>query len=116
MRSHEPAADGNNNRLKAPATSQVAQQVLRMQVSNGVNSDEAIVLFNPNASNGYDAFDSPKMTNANVAIPEIYTLAGTEPLVINGMNSIKYDTEIPVGFTTGQSNQFTISAIETSNL
>ena len=36
-------------------------------------------------------------------------------MVINGMNSIPYDTEIPLGFTTGQTNSFTIKASLISN-
>ncbi|MDD4992345.1 MAG: T9SS type A sorting domain-containing protein [Paludibacter sp.] len=110
MRSH---ADVSTNSFKAPEVT--AQQVLRLQVSNGENKDEAIVLFNDAASNGYDAFDSPKMTNANVAIPEIYTMVGTEQLVINGLNSITANQELPLGFKTGQSNLFTIKATEISN-
>ena len=111
MRSHLDQSV-TTNRFKAPA---VTEPVLHLQVSNGLNNDEAIVLFNPNASNGYDAYDSEKMSNSNVAIPEIYTLAGTEQLVINGFNSIQYDTEIPLGFTTGESNTFTIKASQFSN-
>ena len=101
--------------LKAPSAQNTAQQLLRLQVSNGTNSDEAIVYVNPNASNGFDNYDSQKMTNNNAAIPEIYTTVGNEKLVINGMNSIAPDTEIPLGFTTGQSNAFSIKATEISN-
>ena len=93
---------------KAPTLSNSTQQVLRLQVSNGTNNDEAIILFNENASNGYDDYDSPKMSNANVAIPEIYTMAGTEELVINGLNSVTTNEIVPLGFYTGQANTFTI--------
>ena len=110
MRSHIDQTEFT--RFKAPATT---VPILHLQVTNGTNSDEAIVLFSSNASNGYDAYDSEKMTNANDAIPEIYTLAGTEQLVINGLNSIQYDTEISLGFTTGQANTFTIKASQFSN-
>jgi hypothetical protein len=109
MRAH----DGTSNRLKAPALA--SQQVLRLQVSNGVNSDQAIVLFNQNASNGFDPFDSEKMSNNIASVPEIYTIAGTEPLVINGLNSYTINDEIPLGFTTGEGNLFTIKATEISN-
>jgi hypothetical protein len=114
MRSHQNQSLAQNL-LKSRAIINTTQQVLRLLVSNAVNSDEAIVLFNPSASNGYDAYDSPKMSNNNAAIPEIYTTAGTEKLVINGMNSITPDTEIPLGFKTGQSNAFSIKATEFSN-
>jgi hypothetical protein len=111
MRSHSATA----NLLKAPSATKVAQQLLRLQVSNGTNSDEAVVYFNANASDGYDAYDSPKMMNANASIPEIYTIAGSEQLVINGLNRVMPNEELPLGFNTGASNSFTIKATEISN-
>ena len=104
-----------NNRLKAPAATNTTQQVLRLQVSNGVTNDEAIVLFNPNALDGFDMYDSHKMSNNDAAIPEIYTLAGTEQVAINGLNSLTADEVLPLGFTTGTSNVFSIKASEVSN-
>ena len=111
-RSHQDQSV-TSNRMKAPALN--AQQVLRLQVSNAVNSDEAIVLFNSNASDGLDAYDSEKMSNNNPAIPEIYTLAGTFPVAINGLNNMATNPVMPLGFTTGASNTFTIKATEISN-
>ncbi len=104
------------NPLKAPAAKQNVQQLIRLQVSNNTNNDEAVLYFNSNASNGYDAFDSPKMSNGSAAIPEIYTVAGTEQVAINGMNTLPLDTEIPLGFMTKTSNAFTLKASELTNL
>ena len=112
MRSHN---DVTTNKFKAPSAIQSIKKLLRLKVSNGINSDEAIVLFNPNASDGFDTYDSPKMTNANPVVPEIYTQVGTENLVINGLKKVNFDTEIPLGFTPGQSNTFTIKATEIKN-
>ena len=112
MRKH---ADVVGNKMKAPAKQNSLQSLLRLKVSNGINSDEAIVFFNPNASDGLDDYDSPKMTNGNAVIPEIYTLAGSEQLVINGLNQLVLNQEIPLGFTTGQLNTFTINASEIQN-
>ncbi|MFZ4724187.1 MAG: T9SS type A sorting domain-containing protein [Paludibacter sp.] len=100
--------------LKVSAESSI-QQLLRLQVSNGASNDETIVYFHPNASNNYDNYDAPKRSNGNVNIPEIYTLANSEKLVINGMNELKLETEIPVVFSTGSANNFTIKATELSN-
>ena len=113
MRKH---VDNSSNKFKAPAQKAANQQLLRLQVSNGVNADETILCFNPNASNNFDSYDSEKMSNNSASIPEIFTVAGTEQLVINGMNSITPNEEIPLGFTTGQSNAFSIKATEISNL
>jgi len=120
MRAHKGSQTANSVttpdvKFKALAVQNIAQQVLRLQVSNGVNSDETIVLFNANASNGFDDYDSPKMTNANAAVPEIYTQLGSDRMVINGLNSIETVNEIPLGFTTGQANNFTIKASELTN-
>ena len=94
---------------------QVAQASLHLQVSNGVNSDETLIYSDPNASNGYDMYDSQKMSNVSASIPELYTLAGTEPLAINGMNTIPYDFEIALGFSTLASGNFSIKASQFSN-
>jgi len=112
MQTHQ---DVPTNRFRTPSAIQSVQKVLRLKVSNGNNSDEAIILFNPNAQDGLDDFDSPKMTNANPVVPEIYTLAGNEHVVINGFSNVNYDTEIPLGFTTGESNTFSIKATEINN-
>ena len=101
--------------MKAPSATKSVVSKLRLVVSNGINSDETLIYTNTNASNSYDMYDSQKMSNANPAIPEIYTLVGSENLVINGLNSIEPTMEIPLGFTTGQNNMFSVTATELSN-
>jgi hypothetical protein len=111
MRSHQ--SSGVAGLLRSPKL--INQKVLRLKVSDGINTDQAVIAINPNASNSFDDYDSPKLSNDNVAIPEIYTLAGTEQVAINGLNSITTDQELPLGFTTGTQNNFTIQATEVSN-
>jgi len=77
---------------------QVNQQILRLKISNGTNSDETILVFNPNALNEQDDYDSPKLSNANNSIPEIYTMLNDEKMVINGMNN--FPAEIPLRYST----------------
>ncbi len=110
MRDHN---DIQNNTFKAPKKSEIS--LLRLLVSNGDNSDETVLYFSTNASNDFDRFDSPKMLNNSPSVPEIYTLAGDEKLVINGLNEIQNDIEIPIGFATGQINNFTLKSTEMSN-
>lgn len=112
MRSH---GDYSTNTFKAPSSKNQDQQLLRLEISNGTNKDEALIYFNENATNSYDAYDSPKMSNGSASIPEIYTKAGNEKLVINGLKNLENSIEIPLGFTTGQSNTFSIKATELSN-
>lgn len=109
MRSH---ADQSGNRFKAPAN---PNQLLRLEISNGTNADEAVLYFNQNASNTFDIYDSPKMFNNTVTVPEIFTRAGNERLVINGMNSYNFNTMLPLGFHPGQAGSFTLRASQLQN-
>ena len=104
-----------NNLFRAPATTNNTQQILNLQVSNGTNIDESIIAFNSNASNSSDGYDTPKMPINSASIPEIYTLIDGEQFAINSMNSIPYDTEIPLGFTTGLEGQHSIKASQIQN-
>jgi len=114
-RSHQDQSVATN-RLKVPSSGLSTQQMLRLNVSNGINTDETILYSNPAASNNFDGYDSQKMSNTDITIPEIYTLAGTEALAINGFNTIPLDTEIPLGFTTGQAGAFSLKASQISNV
>ena len=95
--------------MKVPAAS---NQLVRLQVSNGTNASEAVVYFNENATVGFDSYDSPIMSNNNIHIPELYTMAGSEKVIINGLPAIVPDQEIPLGFMTLSANDFTIRANE----
>lgn len=111
--------DGTFSSLKAPAAKNSDRQLIRLQVSNGSTSDELVVYSNANASNGFDAYDSPKMLNGSTsAVPDMYTTAGSEKLVINGLNTLPLDVVIPVSFAANNASatSFTISANEISNL
>ncbi len=114
-RTHATALNDTVNPLKVKNQIATLQPALRLQVSNGINTDETVLYSNPAASNSFDAYDSPKMSNASVSIPEIYTLINTEQLAINGMNAIPVDTEMPLGFTTGTAGTFSMKASQFSN-
>jgi hypothetical protein len=53
--------------------------------------------------------------NEDALKPEIFTQIGNEKLVINGLNTIPYNTEIPLGFVTKQAGNFSIAANELLN-
>ena len=115
MRFHTDAVNNPSpNLLKAPAVNN--RTLVRLQVSNGVNTDEAVIYFSENAQNGFDSYDAPKMSNENVEIPEIYTTLGTEKIVINSMNSMSTDSPIGVGFVAGNASSFSLKANEVSNI
>lgn len=101
----------SSNPLKVAAMKNTTSQDVRLQVTNGTYTDELLVYFNPNASNGYDAFDSPKFTDTSAAL-QIYSTVDNQQLVINGMNSVPLNTEIPLEFKNNASGTFSIRASE----
>jgi hypothetical protein len=93
MREHR---DDNQNLFKAPVLNKRAS--LRLQLKNETQSDEILIYFDENASGSFDDFDSPKMFNNSSAVPDLYTIANNEKLVINGLNSADFNKEIVLGF------------------
>jgi hypothetical protein len=108
MRSHK---DVINNRFRAPTN----MPLLRFEVTDGTNSDQAVLYFNTNASDTFDDYDTRKIFNNTDQVPEIYTTAGTRQLMINGMNTYGFGTMVPLGFNAGQTGNFSIRASEVSN-
>jgi hypothetical protein len=101
-----------HNSLKSNKT----KDIVHIQVSNGKNSDEAILVFNANAKNTFDEYDSQKMFADNANIPQLYSLADAEKLVINGLASVETNQVIPLGFKTAKAGTYTISANEIEGL
>jgi hypothetical protein len=52
--------------------------------------------------------------NNNRSVPEIYTIAGKEKVVINGLGEIKLNTEIPIGFIAREAGNFSLKLTEVS--
>ena len=104
------------NPLKAPEARSLSQEMLRLQVTNSdAIADETVLYFNPNASNNFDSYDAQKMFNNSASVAEIYTVAGTDELAINGLNTIPYDIEMPLGFNTVAAGTFSIKASQIAN-
>jgi hypothetical protein len=104
----------NDTGLRAAKTE--TRPLLRLQVSNGTNVDNAVILFDDRADNGFDSYDSEKMSNDEAAIPEIYSLAGTEAVAINSLTGVPENHEPALGFRTGTAGTFSISANTRQNL
>jgi len=107
----------SSNPLKAPSTTNNVNKVLRLEVTNGTNKDETVVYSNDNALDTYDTYDSSKFPNSSDSYPEIYTVVGSEQLVINGMSSLPINTVIPLGFKSLKKglNSFSMKASQFSN-
>jgi hypothetical protein len=110
MREHR---DDDYNLMKA--RKQDTHVSLRLQLHNGADSDEMLVYFDGDASNNYDAYDSPKMMNNSASVPDLYSRIGNERLVINGLNSITDNMELPLGFSLNAAATLKLKATEMSN-
>jgi hypothetical protein len=93
-----------------------SSETLRLQLSNGILSDETFVGFYADARTGFDPYDSHKLSNESAVFPEIFTLAGSEELAINGLPPTETDIELPLGFRTGIAGSFTFKVKEIQNL
>ena len=88
---------GDNNKFKAPKA--YDRQLVRLQLTNGSQSDETLIYFDAAAANTFDNYDSPKMMNNSTTLPDLYSTAGAERLAINGLNELTDNMELPLGFT-----------------
>lgn len=91
-------------------------QKIRLNVSNGIHSDETLIGFYSDASDAFDNHDSRKMFNGVTNLPEIYTLAGTTEVAINGLSPLNDVREVKLGFKTLQDGTFSIKASEILNM
>jgi len=89
--------------------------MIRITASNGANyTDEALVIFNSNATNGFDTqFDALKLFSNNINAPEIYTVADNNKLVFNRFGS--YPAAIPLNVRLGVNANITLTASEFDN-
>jgi hypothetical protein len=118
IRYHANATVGGNAVTTTPMkVKQSSEDILvRLNVSNGVNQDQLVIYTNENANNDYDIYDSRKMMNDNTEIPDLYSVVGSEKLVINGLKNITLNNEIPLEFKPGKSGAFSILATELKNI
>lgn len=100
MRTHQNNITLRNN---------IQNNTIRLFIDNNINTDEAIILFNPAADFGFSNWDSPKMHNNNNSISEIYTKEAGNNLVINSMPEITNGMIIPLYINVGTAGQHTIT-------
>jgi hypothetical protein len=103
----------NGDLMKAPKHNERTR--LRLQLVNGTETDEILVYFDANATNDYNDYDSPKMMNNSATTPDLYTKAGSERLVINGLNAVTDNMELPLGFSLNAAASLKLKATEMSN-
>lgn len=89
------------------------QSIVRLKITDPTDKfDELLVCMNPGAGNDFDEYDSRKMPAGSDA-PEISTMAGSEPVVINAI--LTTPMEIPVNISTSQAGNFRLKAFDITN-
>ena len=89
-----------------------ASNSVRLQLTNGSQTDETLIGFYPEAQVGFDAYDSHKLSNDNALIPELYTRADKEEVAINGLPSTELPVTLPLGFRVGKAGSYTLRLSE----
>jgi autotransporter-associated beta strand protein len=85
---------------------------LRLRLANTSFSDETYIGLYPEANDGFDPYDSHKMTNDLPVLPEIFTFAGGEEVAINGLSVVDRIKTVPVGIRTGTAGTLTLTMTE----
>ena len=92
------------------ARTAVADNIIRLQASNGTFTDETVILFTDAATNGFDlGYDAGKMRNTGTNTPNLYTLADTTKLIINSLAPLTNTVDIPLNITTTTTSNYTLS-------
>jgi len=99
--------------MKAPRVNERSR--LRLQLENGFETDETLIYFDSKATNDFNEYDSPKMMNNSSLTPDLYSKAGSERLVINGLGEMYDNMELPLGFSLNAAATLKLRATEMSN-
>ncbi len=85
--------------------------IFRLIASRNGYTDETVIGFYQNASNGFDVYDSEKMFSSDPNYPQIYTEVEGHKLAINGMAPFTVDSMIiDLGFKAMVADTFSLTA------
>jgi hypothetical protein len=85
------------------------EEIIRISLGDGTASDEAILLFNQEATDDFDAHDSHKFWAA-ASVPQLYTTTGSDSLVINGLFSTASNPVVDLGVKLPSAGDYSFSA------
>jgi hypothetical protein len=103
MLSHEP----NGMNLK---TTSEFKAFVRMNLAQGVKTDQFVVYLEDEFTNGYDGYDGEKMFVAGM--PQVYTKTGSYKLAIQSVKADKSKTTIPVSVEIPTPTMYTFDFID----
>ncbi|MBT3207048.1 MAG: T9SS type A sorting domain-containing protein [Bacteroidetes bacterium] len=94
----------------------VDDNILRLRLERSNYSDETIIYFFENATNGFDDFDTEKMLSSDVNVPHLYTYDNSMGnLVMNGQPLIANNLSLQLGYKTEIAGNFAINAYNISD-
>jgi len=107
----------NNARVSGPSTykNSAINDRLRIDVTGNGYSDATFIVFNEDATQGFDSrYDAYKLKGI-AAAPQLYSVDGDDILSINVLPGISSDFSIPLGFEVGAETEYTLSFDVTDN-
>ena len=102
-----------SQRVASPSTEfyksgSFTDNILRISVKNDTYSDECVIAFNEEATDGFDNdFDAYKLFT-KVQSPKIYSISGETKQAVNFMTSVDAHKTVIVGFRAGIDGEFTL--------
>jgi hypothetical protein len=101
---------------RAPFMKSSIPGMVRLKASGNNRSDETVIRFNESATNGFDGtFDARKIMSdliSTTEVPQIFSMDNN----MMSINTLPATDKVAVGFSAGQSGEFTISAPEINDL
>ncbi|HEX8517709.1 MAG TPA: PKD domain-containing protein [Bacteroidia bacterium] len=108
--SHTEAVKDASDGLFIRTPSSVEDDLIKLKLSGNGYTDETILHFNPDATNGFDkAFDAMKFFSFNTDVPGIGSVLDTNLLSVNTYPLLSADLSIPVKVKVGVSGTYTIA-------
>lgn len=96
-------------------SSNLKQNFIRLAVQNATCNDEAIFYFKEDAANGYHSkTDAHKLLLEESEVPQLYSLAGKDKLVINTLS--EWPVSIPLEIQATVAENVTLKVLELENL
>ncbi len=86
------------------------ENIFRIVAEKEGFTDEAVIGFYNNASDGFENYDSEKMFSNDDNYPQIYTEIEEHLLVINGLSPFTEDKSIQLGFRAQQEGTYSLVA------
>ncbi len=103
--------DRNHGTLTSIYKTEAAEGQIRMSLSNGDISDQAILVFNSSAQDGFDEYDSHKFW-ASASLPQLYMNLLEDTVVINGLYSTETNPTVPLGVKIPVVGEYYLNADE----